>query len=256
MPEPVHMKWCSIRHGSDLFEVYWDAAEGRALRAFSGTYVKDEEPEATAKPTGIVDVPWTAVEARRARAWLLDALKSAPLEPDSFEVGQRVALIGGHKNETLIRSTEPCKLCAGTGTLANPRKRKGTEPCRTCKGEGTIVKNLEKVRDDAGNQVYEAFEPDSAGVVTRLGKDRGTLPARSNNLDVFVTLDDGREMKCPVRKLRLERAPEGYGQFLKEVEAQADAMDPTPFLGFRASSVEFRENKGGAFLGTLKRKSL
>jgi hypothetical protein len=254
MPESVHMKWCSIRLDSDLFEIFWDASAGRPLKAFAGTYVKDEEPEATAKPTGIVDVPWTAVEARKARAWLLSAIKAAPLEPETFAVGDKVSLIGGHKNEKLNLTTEPCTLCGGTGSLVNPRKRKGVEPCRTCKGQGTITSNVEKLRDEAGNPIYEAFEADASGVVSRLAKDRGTLPMRSNNLDVFVTLDDGREMKCPVRKLRLTRPPEGYGRLLKDADAEVDEMDPTPFLGFRGATVEFRENKAAAFLKTLKNK--
>lgn len=130
------------------------------------------------------------------------------LEPDDVRIGERVRLLEPHKNQSF--KTTPCTKCNGSGHWVNPRNPDDKRDCFGCKGYGEI--QGEKNKDSNGKLIWEKFQAGLSGVVKycqaygQFYSSGYNQPCRFNRTVKFVT-DDGKLVKAPLSKLRLDREP-------------------------------------------------
>lgn len=127
--------------------------------------------------------------------------------------GVKVRLSAAHKCQRKAKSVEAvtCEKCSGSGAWVNPRRSSDRRECFACKGTGKGQKvTRAKVTGENGKTEWERIEAGAVGTVQGQAtfgtfyRNGYNQPDR-NNTTVYVILDDGREIRCPAAKLRLDR---------------------------------------------------
>lgn len=130
------------------------------------------------------------------------------LEPDDVQDESRVTLLEAHKNQ--VFKTTPCSKCNGSGSWVNPKNSSDKRECFGCKGYGEL--QGEKIKDSNGKLVWDKFPAGLSGVVKYCGaygkfyRNGYNQPGRFNRTVKFLT-DEGKLIKAPLSKLRMEREP-------------------------------------------------
>ena len=203
---------------SDFYRSYWDTEEETVTFHMYDT--------TRAGGTCSCDIctsarPITAADGEAlegARLWLVERLfhrfraleESRIMRPDNVQKGQRVRLLETHRNVLKECDEEACKRCNGSGEWINPYDDSDVRTCFGCNGEGVRRVNWRKVKHpETGKTVYVTFEPGVAGEVRWVGTYRkiyrnGYNKRNRQTLETRIRLDDGRELKAPLRKLRLD----------------------------------------------------
>lgn len=211
-------------HDSDFFEAYWSVEKGVIFRVEVGStrYAGGTCPLDT--------IPWTEAELERARAYLagkiFDSIKEGELidvlTPANVVKGQRVRLLEKHKNQAFDAII--CNKCKGTGKWVNPHNPSDTRTCFACQGTTVIKGSKQK-----GNWVH--YEAGLAGEAVEDAKafgrfyDKGYNKPCRENRSVLVKLDDGRFVKCPVKKLRLDKEPMSDTELMERANALSYGME-------------------------------
>jgi len=222
-------------HDSDGYLAYWDDDENavKCMMHWTTRFAGGPKLEGFAKEL-------TSEVLEKSLDWLADAIFHAlkiaeegdVLRPQRVNEGDRVRLLEAHRNQAKYETYEECRKCAGTGKWVNPNDPLDVRKCFGCKGTGQRFVSSEKVKDENGKQVYEEFKPGVAGEVIWVGTFR-TIYAKGANkrdrstLSTVVRLDDGRKMRAPLDKLRLDR------EQLSDEELRKRAESLAPHCGFR-----------------------
>ena len=154
--------------------------------------------------------PLTPEVLESARQWLEQAifntLRKAEdndvLAPQNVEIGVRVQLLESHRNRPTIK--EDCPKCEG-GYWVNPKNSEDKRPCFSCDGVGFIAKTgkgkLETFAEGTAGEVFWTGTPGRTFYRNGYNRpDRGTIQCK-------IKLDDGRLLKAPLSKLRLDKEP-------------------------------------------------
>ena len=239
---------------SDWYVVAYNAHESRLQRVEVGS---TRYGNGFAQIPGLVSMtPEMAPRARMALvemrfASMLHAETMAVTEPtiDSLKPGVRVRFIEAHrcaKKEKTITEI-PCDRYCDKGQWVNPRNPADKRTCFACKGTGKIQQiRREKVKVEETTTVqrgknkgqtkvkaslaWEEIEVGSCGVVTgqstfgQFYRNGYNEPGR-HNTTVYLTLDDGREIQAPAKKLRLDKEPPSE----KAIRAVAEDTTPLPW---------------------------
>lgn len=160
------------------------------------------------------------VLAALAERWYQKLVKydnRAVMEPDDVTAGMAVELLKDHTN--IVKTTEPCRKCNGTGKWVNPNRSYDERECFTCRGRGQFKGEAQK--DDKGKQVRRIIKADSTGTVMTCqayGKfyaNGYNKPGRGNR-QVTMRLEDGSIVNVPLEKLRLPESARATESKLRE----------------------------------------
>ena len=200
---------------SDFYGAYFDSDTGTVKTMLIGTtrgaMSVPEEWRGMLLPTiGVVE---------QARQWLqghiygvIHAAEHRDVSEPSLSIlnkGVRVKLTKSHRN--VVKETEPCRKCGGTGYWVNPRNSTDKRECFNCNGTGERKTRTRK-KDENGKQVYVVFaegtEGDIAGTATygTFYRNGYNKPGR-HNTTLKVKLDDGMVVNVPAEKVALAREP-------------------------------------------------
>lgn len=129
--------------------------------------------------------------------------------PDQMHRGVRVRFLQPHRCMAKEKTGSPCSKCDGTGKWTNPRNAEDKRECFACKGSGQVMAAYTKKKTADGKQEWISVEKGAVGEVV-FAKAYGTFyksgynQPNSFNTTVTIKLDDGREVRTPLNKLRLD----------------------------------------------------
>jgi hypothetical protein len=161
-----------------------------------------------------------------------------------LERGTRVRLTEWHRCQRKERASAEvqCSKCGGSGHWQNPRDARDKRPCFGCKGAGIAKRTTRaKVLGENGKPEWESIDAGATGVVQGHGtygtffKNGYKSANDAQHSTFFVLLDDGREVRVPGNKLRLDREPRTAADFATTFAACADELDF--YVPFRTAHV-------------------
>jgi len=206
-------------HDSYFFDVCYDDANDDIVSVEVGS---------TAYAGGTSNRPATAnavlaarkVLARKIHAQLRAAEHNKVFVSNDVRPGQRVRLLVELRNQR--KESVACDRCEGSGKWVNPRNRHDVRGCFTCSSSGQKPGKA-AVKDAKGKIVYDVYPADTSGVVIdckaygQFYRNGYNQPGRENRTVKFRT-DDGRMVKAPLAKLRLDREPMDDAELLERAE--------------------------------------
>lgn len=168
-------------------------------------------------PPMLAPTPEILVKAKAALARILlsgmqhaETVRVNEPNPDDVPRGTRVRFLVEHSCMMKDAQKGVCPKCQGSKCWENPRNPADKRPCFGCKGTGEVTEKFTRRKDAAGKQEWHRIAAGVTGEV-RWSKAYGTFyrtgynqPGR-HNTTALVVLDDGREVKAPLSKLRLDR---------------------------------------------------
>lgn len=168
-------------------------------------------------PAMLAPTPEVMVKAKAALARLLlasmqhvETVRVNEPGPEDIQKGARVRFLVDHSCMMKDAQKGVCPKCKGSKCWTNPRNSADQRPCFGCKGTGEVTTEYVKRKGADGKQEWHRIAAGATGEV-RWSKAYGTFyrngynqPCR-HNTTVLVVLDDGREVKAPLSKLRLDR---------------------------------------------------
>lgn len=167
--------------------------------------------------------PEIRVRAKAALAVLfLDAMTHAEKvrvetpHPEHVSKGVRVKFLAAHRCMAKEITATPCEKCGGSGSWANPRNAADKRPCFACKGEGS-KKAYSRAKTAEGGQKWLAVAKDATGTLVsaktfgKFYKGGYNISDRENTTAIIV-LDDGREVRAPLAKIRLDEEVQDMGK--------------------------------------------
>lgn len=220
------------RDDSDWYAVVYDDETDKLQRVQTGT---TRFADALHMGPPMLDpTPEILVKARAALVIIIfGQLKlfeeSKVMQPGPADIGPGVRLRFSEDHRCMAKEkvSAPCEKCAGTGHWTNPRNESDKRDCFGCKGQGEIVTSFTRKKTDDGKQEWIAIKKGEAGVVM-FAKSWGTFyrngyshPDR-HNTTVTIKLDDGREVRTPLSKLRLDQEIDSDEKLKKLAETYAE----------------------------------
>lgn len=132
--------------------------------------------------------------------------------PESLTEGMELRVTENFKCMIKENEVSPCNKCNGTKQWINPRNSMDKRMCFACKGTGEVKSNFTRKKNSEGKQEWHKVSIGTIGKVIRWDT-FGTFYANGynkpgrNNTTVILQLEDGREVKCILEKLRLNEEP-------------------------------------------------
>lgn len=221
-------------HDSDFFAAVWDTEKQECTTVQTGStaYYGGNKPDT---------VEWTDEQLELARKWLagkiFGVIRAAEdrdiLTPNKVERNDRVQLLEAHKNQAFTTVVVECPNCFGKGYWQNPNRDDDRRECFKCKGECVVQAKGEKIKGQ-----WHRFDAGVVGTVV-FAKAYGQFYSKGynrpgrDNITATVKLDDGRYMKAPLSKLRLEKSPLSDTELQARAEDLSYHMNPFTILGGR-----------------------
>ena len=160
--------------------------------------------------------------------------------PEDMRDGLRIRFLEPHKCMAKEYDETPCKKCNGSGKWVNPRNSSDKRDCFTCKGQGIVKTNFRRKKDDAAKQEWLRIDSGSTGVIIR-ATTYGTFYANGynrpdrHNTTAIIKLDDGREVKAPLKKLRLDAELMSDEECFKRADSIARSGENAFYMPFRTA---------------------
>jgi hypothetical protein len=166
------------------------------------------------------------------------------LEPNSIKNGVRVRLLVDHKNRNTERTD--CDKCSGSGHWINPHNEEDKRECFACNGLGFHLKTVK------GKMVK--FEEGLSGEVFWNGSYNVTYREETRyDINTKVMLDDGRVMKAPLEKLRLDKEPLSDEELRERAEELSYNYNFNQVMGMKAWPTT---NEALAFANHLEKETV
>ena len=224
---------------SDFYASYWDGEAVRSMMTGSTRFAGWSADAPIHKWRAELD-PLTDGVLEKARLWLADLLfrllRDAEIRaielPNDVGRGDRVRLTAIHRNKE--RDYNDCRKCGGSGKWVNPRNADDKRDCFGCDGLGFWS------RAKKGGKLL-TLDPGIAGKVLSCVA-HGTFyrngynkPSRFNRHVEFLT-DDGRVIRAPLEKLRLDKEPMSDDELRERADAASYGYDFNRAMGMTAWS--------------------
>jgi hypothetical protein len=135
--------------------------------------------------------------------------------PHMISRGDRVSMLTSHRQQKQRISKTSCDTCKSTGNWVNPSNPKDIRECFVCCGTGYNVKAVTKIKNKHGKPVWERFSTNDGGEIIQIRK--GISPTRNNTFVIFRT-DNGKDVRCFLKKLRLAREPASNDELMMKAK--------------------------------------